>query len=453
MNAAIVRRVALREFLWHLRRRSFLLTTFGLPVLGLAFGLATAYFGAGAAVQVGAVVGRALEVDELRRSAERPRIALVESARGDAAAPGDVSPGDAANGGGSPVAPGIDPSAPSDDHAAASVTTFPSLAAARAALDAGDVDSIYVVGADYPNDPTIVRLARSWAPPGGDVDAVTDALRHRVWPDAPADTAAAMADPSARIARHAVPPPAPVAQEAAAADGADKPARIALVLAVGLLLYTTIFTASSFLLQSVTTEKENRIIEILLTSLTPLELLVGKVIGLGLLGGVQLVVWGGFGLIALNVGAVALAAATAVHFGPVVIGLAIAYFVFGYLFYASLMGAIGALVPSFQESGPLTFVLLIPAWSPFLVLDVLMRAPNGWLARAMSVFPPTAPLCMMLRLTSGVVPWYDIALSLGLLVVGAAAVLALAARLFGTTQLLAGEGFRLRRGLAVLFGR
>lgn len=437
MRADAVGRVARREFLWHLRRRSFVLTTFGLPLVGMLLGLGTAAFGAGNAVEVGAVVGRALEVDELRRSAERPRIGLVDAVRADAAA--------AATPGGAAVDAAGDGSA--------SVTTYPSLPAARTALEAGRIDSIYIVGPDYPSDPTIVRLARSWAPPGGDVDAVTDALRRRVWPAAPPDIAAAMSDPGGRVRLTRVAPPAPVAQDAAAADAADKPARIALVLAVGLLLYTTIFTASSFLMQSVTTEKENRIIEILLTSVTPLELLAGKVIGLGLLGGVQLAVWGGFGLLALNVAAVALAAAAAVHFGPVIVLLAIVYFVFGYLFYASLMGAVGALVPSFQESGPLTFVVLLPAWAPFLVLDLLLRAPNGMLARAMSIFPPTAPLCMMLRLTSGAVPWLDVALSLALLVLGAAGVLALAARVFGTAQLLAGEGFRLRRGLAVLFGR
>jgi len=97
--------------------------------------------------------------------------------------------------------------------------------------------------------------------------------------------------------------------------------------------------------------------------------------------------------------------------------------VLGYVFYASLMGAVGALVPSFQESGPLTFVVLLPAWLPFFVFELLLRHPHGWISRGLSLFPPTAPLVMTLRLTSGGVPWTDVALSLALLLAGAAAVL------------------------------
>jgi ABC-2 type transport system permease protein len=420
--------IAGREFAWHLRRKSFLLTTFGLPVVGLIVGGVTLVVGTGVAVEVGAAVGRALEVDELRRSADAPRIGWVDEADGGA--------GDAA--------------APTEDD---TFRAFADIDDAGEALAAGEVDSVFVVPSDFPRRHDVVRLARSWAPPSGDVGAVTDRLRRRVWPDAPPEVTAAMVRPQQRIDVDLIAPPASVAAEAEAAAGADDPSRLMLVLAVGLLLYTTIFTASSYLMQSVTTEKENRVIEVLLTSVSPLELLAGKVTGLGMLGGLQLLIWGGFGLLSLNVGAVFIAAAATIRFGPTVLMLAAAYFVFGYLFYASLMGAVGALVPSFQESGPLTFVVLLPAWLPFFVLELLMRQPNGTLGRALSLFPPTAPLVMMLRLSSGPVPAWEVALSLALLVAGAAAVLALAARVFATNQLLAGEGFNLRRGVAVLMGR
>lgn len=424
-------RVARREFAWHVRRRSFVLTTLGLPVLGLMVAAATALFGAGAAAAAGAAVGRALEVDELRRSAEAPRIGLVEPA----------AAGDPAAAGGEVVV------------TAAGITRYADVPAARAALDAGAVDSVFVVAPGAAGGADVVRLARSWAPPGGDVDAVVDHLRARAWPAAPPALATAMARPQSRIEVTMVAPPAPQSAAVAAARDADDPSRIALAMAVGLLLYTTIFTASSFLMQSVTTEKESRVIEVLLTSVSPLELLAGKVIGLGCLGALQLAVWGGFGLASLNVVAVVAAALATAHFGPATLLLAAVYFVFGYVFYASLMGAVGALVPSFQESGPLTFVVLLPAWLPFFVFELLVRQPHGWVSRALSLFPPTAPLVMMLRLTSGGVPWTDVALSLVLLAAGAVGVLVLAARVFTATRLLAGEGFSLSRALTVLAGR
>ncbi len=421
--------VARREFAWHVRRRSFLVTTFGLPVLGLLVAGSTALFGAGAALQVGASVGRALEVDELRRAASQPRVGLV------------VAGGDGAAVAAAAKAAGAD------------ATLLDDLAAARAALADGTVDSVFVVPDRTTGTVDVVRLARSWAPPSADVSAVVAALRTRAWPLAPADLTAALARPQSRIAVTTVPPPAPVAAAASAAREADDPSRIGLAVAVGLLLYTTIFTASSFLMQSVTTEKESRVIEVLLTSITPLELLAGKVIGLGWLGALQLAVWAGFGLAGLNIAAVAAAALATAHFGPATIVLAATYFVLGYVFYASLMGAVGALVPSFQESGPLTFVVLLPAWLPFFVFELLLRHPHGWISRGLSLFPPTAPLVMTLRLTSGGVPWTDVALSLALLLVGAGAVLVGAARVFNTSRLLAGEGFSLRRGWVLLRGR
>lgn len=430
---ARVAQVARREFVWHARRRSFVLTTLGLPVLGLAVAGATALFGVGTAAGVGAAVGRALEVDELRRSAEAPRVGWVEPA----AAPAATVAADAAGAAG----------------AATGITRYADVPAARAALDAGAIDSIFVVAPGAGGRADVVRLARSWAPPGGDVDAVVDRLRARAWPAAPPALATAMAQPRSRIAVTMVAPPAPQAAAVAAAREADDPSRIGLAMAVGLLLYTTIFTASSYLMQSVTTEKESRVIELLLTSVSPLELLGGKVVGLGCLGALQLAVWGGFGLASLNIVAVVAAALATAHFGAATIVLAGVYFVFGYLFYASLMGAVGALVPSFQESGPLTFIVLLPAWLPFLVFELLLQQPHGLVSRALSLFPPTAPLVMMLRLTSGGVPWTDVALSLVLLVLGAVGVLVLAARVFTATRLLAGEGFSLSRALTVLAGR
>jgi ABC-2 type transport system permease protein len=266
---------------------------------------------------------------------------------------------------------------------------------------------------------------------GGDRQRLNELLRANLWPAAGADDLAALADPGKRV-RLAVDPPRYRVEEGG-------PLAFLLPILLGVLLYSSIFTVSSFLLQSVTTEKETRIIEILLTSVRSFDLLLGKVIGLGGLGLLQIGIWSGAGAVLAGGGTLAQIAPGSLSFPKEWLGIGLLYFLAGYFFYASAMAAIGAVAPSLKESGPITLALLLPAWVPFLLLRPILSDPGGALARALSVFPPTAPMVALLRLTSGHLPAWEAALGLLLLVSSGLLVLAAAGRLFRASILLAGS--------------
>ena len=392
--------VARHEFLTHLRRRSFLFTTALLPAGGLLLG---ALGGAGGGRLPGDLAAD-LGMRDLRRVRDTTRVGYVD--------PGGfvrrLPPED-------------------DDH----YLPFPDEAAAREALGKKAVDVVYFIGPDYPQDPTVVRLSPGILFAADDRGPLYGLLRANLWPAATAQDLRDLSQPGLRLQVEAVAGGEPVADE--------NPLRLLAPVVLAALLYSSIFMSSSFLLQSVTTEKESRLVEILLASVEPLELLAGKVVGLGLLGLVQIAVWASSGLVLANAGTAALVAGAAVALRPELVALGAAYFLLGYVFYASLMGAVGALVPTFQDSGPLTFAILFPAWLPFFVLQSLLESPHGVVARAFSLLPPTAPLVMLLRVASGGVPAWEVAASLALLGVGSVAVLALAARLFRASVLLGGR--------------
>jgi len=417
--------VAWQEARTYLRRRSFLMTTFGLPVLGLLVTAVVAVAGVASARRAADELGGAFELDALRRQSEAPRLAVVP--------PPPLSGAFGGEDGGEPL-PGE-----------ATWQVVESESAGFALLRGGEVDRLYVLPGDYPASREVVEWRPNLAPPER-APALESRLRAALWPDATAEQLAGLARPLTLVDRETLAPP-PVADGRldgeARAEGLDleQDALPALVvLGMATLLYTAIFAASSYLLQSVTTEKENRVIELLLTSVPPVQLLGGKILGLGLLGLLQLVVWSGSGLLFAQGGLLAAAAVAALQVGPMLLLAGLCYFLLGYAFYAALMGAVGALVPSFQESGPLTFVVLFPAWTPFFFLEAILRAPEGALSRALSLAPPTAPLVMMLRVAVGAVSGWELALGIVLMALGSVAVVWAAARIFHSGNLLSGSG-------------
>jgi ABC-2 type transport system permease protein len=132
------------------------------------------------------------------------------------------------------------------------------------------------------------------------------------------------------------------------------------------------------------------------------------------------------------------------------LALALLYFLLGYLTYASLMGALGALAPSAKETGQ--FMLLI--MSPLLLTTVMMPAiaenPDGVLAMVFSLFPLTSSASMMSRLAAASVPPWQILLSLGLLILSTYGFLALAARFFRADTLLSTMSLNWKRVRSIL---
>lgn len=203
------------------------------------------------------------------------------------------------------------------------------------------------------------------------------------------------------------------------------------------LLGTCIITGGQYLLQGLAEEKESRILESLLCTLSTDDLLAGKVLGLGAAGLTLVAVWMGAGM-ALGGPMMALAD---VHVPPLLVGLAVAYFLLGYLFYAGLMTAIGAVTNNMREAQQFAMMFTFAIFLPFILMTSILGSPNGPLAVGLSLLPPTAPTTMMLRLAlpSAEVPAWEIAFSLGLLALTCWLVLRGAARVFRIGLLMTGK--------------
>ena len=185
-----------------------------------------------------------------------------------------------------------------------------------------------------------------------------------------------------------------------------------------ILFVITIFTASGFLLQSVSEEKEGRTIEILLSSISPTQLLAGKILGLGALGLIQVLVWVGAGAALLSVAATvfALTGMIDISLGTVVLG--IIYFVLGYLLFATLMAVAGSMGTTMRESQQIGGIFSFAAAIPWMAMGIVFANPNSTIAVVLSYFPLTSPTMMLIRLSFGQVPPGQIAISLALLIAG-----------------------------------
>ena len=204
-----------------------------------------------------------------------------------------------------------------------------------------------------------------------------------------------------------------------------------------ILLGTCIITGGQYLLQGLSEEKESRILESLLCTLSADDLLAGKLLGLGAAGLSLVAAWMVAGL---ALGGPAMAAAQ-FHLSPALLALALAYFLLGYLFYASLMTAIGAVTNNMREAQQFSVMFTFSLFVPFLVITSILGSPGGALAVTLSLFPPTAATTMMLRLglPSFEVPAWQLAASLALLALACWWVLRGAARVFRIGLLMTGK--------------
>ncbi len=207
----------------------------------------------------------------------------------------------------------------------------------------------------------------------------------------------------------------------------------------GILLAVTIFVSAGYLVRSVAEEKSSRIIEIVLSSVTPQQLLAGKVIGLGALGLTQIAVWTASAS-GLGGGLALLAGIILPFFARVeVFGLAFVYYILGFTVYAVLIGAIGTLGSNFQESQQITGMVIFVAAIPMMLTGVIMTNPDAMVVRVLSWFPLTAPTTMMLRLPLAELPWVDVAVSIAVLLATIPLVLWLGGKVFRLGMLMYGK--------------
>jgi len=198
------------------------------------------------------------------------------------------------------------------------------------------------------------------------------------------------------------------------------------------ILFFSIFSASGYLLRGIAEEKENRIIEVLLSSTTPSELLTGKIMGLGAAGLMQVAIW----LLAISLGS---GYALPVKIEPALLFLSLGYFLLGFLFFASMMAGIGAVTVSLQESQQIGGVFTFVAAFPLIFMQLILTKPESPFAVFLSLFPLTSPVAMLARIGASEVPFYQIAASIFILIVSIYGVIVLSSRLFRAYLLMYGK--------------
>jgi ABC-2 type transport system permease protein len=321
---------------------------------------------------------------------------------------------------------------------------YPDDAAAQAALEAGEIARYYVVPADWVETGDLVIVDRTFKPLG--IVAGGEMFNYVLSYNMVGDAAVArlLLDPMPRVERHALAPQ----------QGVDRDSPLAFLVpyATMFVFFFSLTVSSGLMLQSVAKEKETRAAEILLLSLRPRELMLGKMVGLGLVALFQLIVWASGGLLLLGRGEQLLGTAASFALPPGFVVWLLLYFVFGYAAYASALGAIGVLTPTAREGAQFTFIAMLPLMIPLWLNNVFVQDPNGELATFLSLFPPTAPLAMITRLASGGVPlWQPVVGLLGLAAMAYVLVL-LAARLFRADTLLSYASLNWRRIVSELRG-
>ncbi|MCL0080444.1 ABC transporter permease [Dehalococcoidia bacterium] len=211
-----------------------------------------------------------------------------------------------------------------------------------------------------------------------------------------------------------------------------------------LLFMISIFSNSGRLLQSVSEEKENRVIEILLSSVSTGQLFRGKILGLGAAGLLQMLVWLVSIRIFAHAGAMNIPALGDLVIPTSMLVLGLLYFIGGYLLFAVLYAGVGSIGSTEQDSQQWAGVFTLPAVVPMMLLSVIAQHPDGLVARILSFIPFTAPITVMMRLPNTTIPLWELALSLTIMVGSIAVGIWVVARVFRVFLLMYGKRPALR---------
>ncbi|RFZ85470.1 ABC transporter permease [Mucilaginibacter terrenus] len=237
-------------------------------------------------------------------------------------------------------------------------------------------------------------------------------------------------------------------------DAGTKDANVGASMGVGIacaiIIYMSLFIYGAQVMRGVIEEKTSRIIEVIISSVKPFQLMLGKIIGVGLVGLTQFGAWIVLSIVATKIaghtlsgpgtGMVGfLSTIATIPFGYI-LGCFLFYFITGYLLYSALFAAVGSAVDSETETQQFMFPITLPLLFTYLLsVSVLFQAPDSTLAVWLSIIPFTAPIAMMVRIPFGGVPDWQLGLSMALMVAGFLFTTYVAARIYRVGVLMYGK--------------
>jgi ABC-2 type transport system permease protein len=225
-------------------------------------------------------------------------------------------------------------------------------------------------------------------------------------------------------------------------DREDRGAATLLAIVLLMILYTSLLVWGQLLLGSVIEEKTSRVVEVMVSAVSPFQLLVSKLLGVGAAGLTQFLVWitSMFALSLVGAGmASAMGGFKLPEISLVLLGGLVVFFLLGFLLYAALFAAVGSAVNSQQEASSLSFPVMMPLIMGVMLFPMVMQAPDSTLATVLSFIPFLTPLLMFLRIAIQTPPWWQIALSIVTTSATIAGVLWFAARVYRVGILMYGK--------------
>lgn len=207
-----------------------------------------------------------------------------------------------------------------------------------------------------------------------------------------------------------------------------------LPMVMMLLVLGAVFTGGQYLLTTTIEEKSNRVVEVLLSAVSPTQLMAGKILGQMIVGLTMLTIYSGVGISAL------IAFSLGDLISPMDLVWMFLFFLTGYGMIASLMAAAGAAVNDLREAQAFMTPIMMFMMIPYFMMIVVPRAPNSTLSVTLSFVPPINPFIMMLRIASNdPPPVWQILLSLGVSALGAVVAVWLAGKIFRVGMLMFGK--------------
>ena len=336
------------------------------------------------------------------------------------------------------------------------LTAFSSENEVKEALDKGDITAYYVIPADYvetgdliyvhPNINPIAEGGQNWVMIwtlyfnllGGDIEMASN-----VW--SPANYV--RRDLSIISSQDGTSP------EACSTPGytCESNALIQLLpILVMAIIYISIVSGGSYLLRLVSNEKDSRVMELLMLSASPNQLLSGKVVSYCILGFLQVLAWLGAVYLVFKIGGATLSLPSGFSLPISLLVWGLIFFVLGYAIYATMMAGAGALTPKLTQSTSVFFIVSSPLMISYVFSIMLAMRPHSPLAVALSIFPLSAPIMMITRLTVGNVPLWQPIVAAVLSIIMAVFIIRAVARMFRAQMLLSGQPFSIQRYVKAL---
>jgi ABC-2 type transport system permease protein len=313
--------------------------------------------------------------------------------------------------------------------------------AATDALTEGAIDEYFVIPADYVATGTVARytLGKELAPPPSVASAIEGFVDSNLLASEVPPELIGRVLTSTGIVTTTLTPEGTVAEDQGGLTNFIVPAFFGVLLAIALNV------SAAYVLQSLGEEKENRLMEILLSTVSPGQLLTGKLLGRGMAGLLQVLFWAVSMPLLLRFASATIGGMlSAIEVTPGLLILGVVYFVLGYLLFAVVSLAIAAICSTVREAQGIAPLFTLMAVAPFWFISLLMFFPNSPIWVVFSLVPFSAPVLVMLRLGITGVPVWQLVASMAVLIASVLGGLWIAAKLLRIYLLMYGKRPRLR---------